>query len=146
MLKSERRTMPRNPSNPIDQIAENADVFVEHLAIDPYLVWRIMAIRLMLDHRGISRAQVTRATGRSKKNREWLSRLLRPGYAYYGPDPLPINRARSDLIHRGLDDVEAAITTLTDRAGGVYSKCTCTTLAIQTIKSELAHVHDEEVE
>ena len=101
---------------------------------NPYLFWRIVAIRNMIEHRGFTvKEDIAPEMGRSYEN---VYAVLRGSqYRFSWETEVRNNTSHIDTIHRTLDDIEAAITTLTEKAGSVYSQCGCTAGGIAVIKS-----------
>jgi hypothetical protein len=137
--------LPRNPDNPARTIEDRAEDWQRLMQAEPYLAYRMMAVRLMVEHRGFSSADIAQAAGLRRKNRNYLNRAISPSKVNLS-DVGEKNKNTPALQHKLLDDIEDIITRLTDASGGVYARCGCTTLAIQTLTSELAHVHDKEID
>ncbi len=107
------------------------------LADWPQIALRMMAVRLMLEHRRITPQQVMQHSGMSK---QWVYGTLAPQNVWYGEGKQPTGSYVSlGTAETRLDRLEAFITEITDERGGITASCGCTQAALDILTDELAH-------
>ena len=105
---------------------------------NPYLFWRIIAIRNMIEHRNFTvKYDIAPAMGRSYENVYAALRGAQYRFSDEDPNVHRNNTYSTEAIHRTLDRIEEVITTLTEERGSLYGICGCTPGAIAEIKDYL---------
>ena len=116
---------------------EQVDAMVHLMEDWPQIALRIMAVRLMMEHRRITARMVSNYAGVS---RQWVYGALTPSSVWYGEGVQPpgsyVSLAGSEAR---LDRLEDIITRMTEAMGGVFNACGCTAYAVGELTYEIAH-------
>lgn len=107
------------------------------MARHPDLALRILAIRLMIEHRQIDIVEIMAATGKSY---EWVMKGIRPQTVDLTNEKYKqgSNYLKPSAMHKRLDELESAITLITAERGGVYAACGCSSAAVGELITELS--------
>jgi hypothetical protein len=103
----------------------------------PDLALRIIAVRLMIEHRQIDIVEIMAATGKSY---EWVMKGIRPQSVDLTNKKYKAggNSLTPSAMHNRLDELESAITLITAERGGVYAACGCSSAAVAELITELS--------
>lgn len=131
---TKHRTYESGSGKAVDQ--KTIDDMLALMAKFPDLGLRMMNVRLMIEHRRISVGDIMQVTGRSH---EWVLRGIRPSLVHLTHDYSAPNKVTPKVAHERLDELESAITLITEQRGGVYSSCGCSPRAVADLVVEIGH-------
>lgn len=102
---------------------------------EPYLAYRMLNLRRMLEHRGLVIEHIAWFINRS---REWAYQTIRPSAILIEGELRRNNCISVKVALSRIDDLETGISILTEYEGGVLGICGCTPEAVDELKAELS--------